>query len=50
MLFHDDNPNFDGTVPDYSLEHLQEKFQHKDLESLYRRYEQRAQLGNMSTN
>lgn len=32
-------------MPDYALECLQERFRGKDLEKLYQRYEQRAQLG-----
>ena len=32
-------------VPDFGLSYLQERFKAKDLEKLYLRYEQRAQIG-----
>ena len=32
-------------LPDYSLLVLQKEFEKKDLEILYRRYEQRARIG-----
>ena len=32
-------------LPDYSLRVLQKEFENRDLELLYKRYEQRAQIG-----
>ena len=34
-----------STLPDFTLVSLQKRFQSKDLEELYKRYEQRAQIG-----
>ncbi|TRY75805.1 hypothetical protein TCAL_07001 [Tigriopus californicus] len=36
-------------MPDFALECLQDRFRGKDLEKLYQRYEQRAQLGTFTT-
>ena len=36
---------YSSNLPDYSLSVLQKEFENRDLELLFRRYEQRARIG-----
>ena len=36
---------YSSDLPDYSLSVLQKEFENRDLELLFRRYEQRARIG-----